>query len=281
MFCPHCGTACEESHRFCFRCGSVLPEILTESNDIPEEIPVPMPEPESLPEVPAEPEPLPEVPAEPEPLPEVPAEPEQELLTEPAPAPAEPKGRLWPPVLMLGIIACVGLLVYFMTTFQPAPAVQSDTPWFSVKNGVLEFHAEYYTGDAELIIPSVIDGQTVTAIGNHAFSGCDLISTVILPDTVIRIGDYAFSSCHKLRGIYIPESVDLIGVYTFADCSALEAIYIPGELELMGEGALDSCDKLKFILFNGTCAQWNELYEGRFVTEVELHATDGVFYAQP
>lgn len=280
MFCPYCGNSCDDSHRFCYRCGNPLPELpLHAAEAQPEPIPESaIPEPQPVVETPA-----PEIIAQTD---EFPTDEPQALdeSTEEIPAestPATAKGRLWPPVLILGIVACFGLVVYFLSNFTASPAPQSATPWFSVSNGELTFHQEYYTGEEELVIPAVVDGQTVSAIADYAFSGCDRLSTVVLPNTVIRIGDYAFSGCEALRGIYIPSSVKLIGNYAFADCNAMEAIYIPGNLERMGNEALNSCDTLRFILFDGTCAQWNELYSGRFVTEVELHATDGVFYARP
>lgn len=279
MFCPNCGNPCEESHHFCYLCGTELPKLNIENTkpatDSESLIPEETQSPEST--VPAEQEAAMEtpVPAPAEECPDIhPAEP-----TEPAPEPKPRKGRIWPPILAMAVMICVGLAVFFMGSSEEPPV--SAPSWFEIENGVLSFHPEYYTGSRELTIPETVDGQTVTAIADNAFSGCDGISTVILPETVTAIGDYAFSSCHDLRGIYIPGSVQAIGVYAFADCDSLEAIYLPGTLEELGHGALDSCDGLNFILFNGTYARWNELYDGLFSSSVELHTTDGTYYARP
>lgn len=282
MICPICAAQCGENHLFCHQCGSRLPESVdaAPAADIPEEVLVPEADP-----VPAEQEPqAPPAPETPTVIQEYVPEP---TAPAPEPTPTPKKGKLWPPLVILAAMICVGTLLFFLipgTAADPSDPTLSTSPasvWFTVENGVLSFNAEEYDGPAELEIPSTVDGQTVTAIADYAFSGEDGITTVILPESVTKIGDYAFSSCKGLRGIYIPSTVTSIGVYAFADCDALEAIYLPGTLETMGHGSLDSCDGLHYILFDGTYAQWNRLYSGYFISNVELHTIDGTYYAHP
>lgn len=312
MYCPYCGTKCEDTHRFCFQCGKELPVIEEEQQpEIPEavtEISAPTPhataetvcvEAAEAPdetvcaedtEAPGETvcvEAAEEAPAEDLISNEESAPAEEPVHTEettPIEEPAESlpppkKGRLWPPVVALVSMVCVGLLVFFLFPFQPVST--SGTPWFFMEDGKLYFDPSLYTGGEELTIPETVDGETVTYIGEYAFYGCSSITSVILPETVTRIGEYAFSDCDSLRGIYIPESVTRISNHAFYGCDDLEAIYINGTLNHMGDEALGECTSLKYILFDGTYSQWTDLYDGAFITEVELHAADGTYHSKP
>lgn len=255
MICPNCSAQCEDDLRYCDTCGADLTnDFQTECTQIPVIL-------------------VTEEPIHPEPAPQA------EPVSAPVIQPNVRKGRLWPPLLIMIAMFCLGTLLFFLI---PGATTDSGTQsCFTVDKGVLTFHPEFYTGPSELIIPDTVNGQTVIAIADYAFSGVDSITGVVMPATVQHIGDYAFSSCHNLRGIYVPVSVTTIGVYAFADCDELEAIYLPGDLEYLGHGALDSCDSLHYILFNGTYAQWTSLYNGYFVSTVELHAVDGVYYTRP
>ena len=87
-----------------------------------------------------------------------------------------------------------------------------------------------YTGSSqELTIPSVIDGISVTAIDNNAFSGDSSLTAVTIPDSVNSIGSFAFSGCSGLTSIYIPAAVKEIGVNPFTACTSLTEIKVdPG-----------------------------------------------------
>lgn len=282
MFCPYCGAKCHDNHNFCYQCGSALPrseEIVEFVSKIPAEDAVEVNTP------PAElTDPAPEKPPESNTAPAATTEPvlndseKPEDSSDVREAPAEPelpkpkKGRLWPPVLLLVLMFTAGLALFLFS---------GHNSYFSVENGALSFHPEYYTGGPELTIPETVDGQTVTSIADYAFRGCDGITAIIIPSTVTKIGEYAFSDCDDLRGIYIPSSVKKVDNYAFFGCDSLEAIYLPGSLQKLGTGALESCGGLKYILFNGTYWEWAELYDGYFTTNVELHTTDGTYYSKP
>lgn len=288
MFCPYCGTSCAENHKFCFRCGKPLPELTAEAL-IPAAPPIPAAVSEEgpiqtvLPETEAVLTELPE--------PEHPAPPAVEPVLENAAtyadaAPAEPapqpkKGRLWPPILALCIMICIGLAAFFLLTRTPVSQPEPAKSCFTVENGVLYFDASLYTGGAELTVPEEVDGMTVTIISESCFADCDQLTTIILPESVTVIGDKAFSGCDSLRGIYFPEGVLSVGAGALARCPALEAVYFPGTVAEIGEGCLDDCASLQYIIYSGTYAQWRELYDGIFQNRVELHTNDGVYRPQP
>ena len=58
---------------------------------------------------------------------------------------------------------------------------------------------------------------------NKLIEGCN---ATIIPNTVTSIGERAFSSCEKLSSITIPNSVTSIEVWAFAYCYALDVVFI-------------------------------------------------------
>ena len=102
---------------------------------------------------------------------------------------------------------------------------------FDSKNGVITG----YTGtNTNVIIPSEINGITVKAIGEKAFTTNDSgyasvkIDSVSLPDTLKTIGDSAFVNTGLTR-ITIPASVESIGAFAFYYCSNLsEVVFADG-----------------------------------------------------
>ena len=67
---------------------------------------------------------------------------------------------------------------------------------------------------SEMVIPSSLEGKTVTAIQNEAFTGKS-ISSIILPDSITTIGNFAFTS-NNLHSLVIPSSVASMGAAAFA-----------------------------------------------------------------
>jgi len=59
--------------------------------------------------------------------------------------------------------------------------------------------------------------DSVTSIGDNAFSGCTGLTSVTIPDSVTSIGDNAFAFCTSLTSVTIPNSVTSIGNYAFEE----------------------------------------------------------------
>ena len=64
--------------------------------------------------------------------------------------------------------------------------------------------------------------NSVTSIGDWAFSGCDSLQSVTIPNSVTSIGDHAFRWCKSLQSVTIPNSVTKIGNYAFCGCRLLD-----------------------------------------------------------
>jgi hypothetical protein len=78
---------------------------------------------------------------------------------------------------------------------------------------------ELVCGCKATVIPN-----SVTAVGNYAFSGCGGLTSIDISDGVTLIGSYAFSGCGGLVSVTIPESVVFIGESAFADCVSLSVV---------------------------------------------------------
>ena len=89
--------------------------------------------------------------------------------------------------------------------------------------------------------------NTVTSIGNAAFSGCESLTSINIPDSVTNIGNSAFSGCESLTSINIPDSVTNIGNSAFNGCYHLKCINIPDGVTNIGHEAFNGCESLTNI----------------------------------
>ena len=111
---------------------------------------------------------------------------------------------------------------------------------------------------------------------NTLIQGC---SQTIIPESVTEIGEEAFSSCDSLTSITIPEGVTSIGTEAFLNCESLKSITIPVSIKSIGGGSFDMCESLTSITFQGTIAQWEKIKLGfcwsKDISTSVIHCTDG------
>ena len=132
----------------------------------------------------------------------------------------------------------------------------------------------------DVVIPAKIEGYSVTEIGNYAFSGGSVFTSISIPSSVTEIGNGAFDGCSGLTSIkvdpknsvytsgnnanaiiekktgklvagckntVIPSSVTKIGDYAFYGCSGLTSISIPNGVTVIRDNAFDGCSGLTSI----------------------------------
>ena len=190
--------------------------------------------------------------------------------------------KKWLQVLVTLVFAICSMVLINAQGVEAADKITST-------DGQWEYEADYfnntctvraYMGDAvDLVIPSKIDGLTVTkietgwdkvwgeyaglpknivsvsipstvsVIGSHSFSGLKNLRDVNLPSKLEEIGDYAFYECESLEDIRIPKSVSYIDVYAFA-YSGIKKLVIEGNPEFMisgGGACFMHCKNLEYV----------------------------------
>jgi hypothetical protein len=89
-----------------------------------------------------------------------------------------------------------------------------------------------------LVIPSKVNGYTVTDIGNSAFEDCSGLTNVTIPSSVTSIGRSTFSGCSSLTTVYCNIEEPLgITEETFSN-SSISTLYVPAGCKEAYETAL-------------------------------------------
>ena len=122
----------------------------------------------------------------------------------------------------------------------------------------------YYGYEAEVTVPSTIDGYTVVGIqsfhNEEGYSNPNIfVRKVVLPETVTYIADGAFyddddwsAKTHfELREIVLPQSLKTIGKNAFYHNYYLQKIDIPAGVTEIGAGAFANCQNLSDITIRG------------------------------
>ena len=95
----------------------------------------------------------------------------------------------------------------------------------------------------DIVIP-----DSVTNIGNCAFWDCRSLTDIVIPNSVTSIGDNAFEYCFSLSNLVIPDGVTSIGKWAFEDCSSLSSVVIPDSVTSIGNHAFAYCESLTDIV---------------------------------
>ncbi|MCM8872882.1 MAG: leucine-rich repeat domain-containing protein [Paludibacteraceae bacterium] len=76
--------------------------------------------------------------------------------------------------------------------------------------------------------------------------------SVTIPNSVTSIGEDAFSRCEGLTSVTIPNSVTSIGNYAFYDCTGLTSVTIPSSVTSIGNGVFGNCYRLTSMTVEAT-----------------------------
>ena len=99
--------------------------------------------------------------------------------------------------------------------------------------------------------------NSVSSIGEDAFSHCTNLTSITIPDGVGNIGFGTFSSCKSLTSITIPQSVTSIEEWAFSHCESLTSITIPISVKTIGHGAFSNCYSLTDVFYAGSEVRWS------------------------
>ncbi len=101
----------------------------------------------------------------------------------------------------------------------------------------------YKGTETKVIIASTYSNLPVKSISKDAFNKSNIVE-VIIPDSVTNIGDAAFSQCRELISVTIPDSVTSIGKGAFGDCCELTNVTLGKSVTSIGQRAFLYCHKL-------------------------------------
>ena len=96
-------------------------------------------------------------------------------------------------------------------------------------------------------ITSITIPDNITSIGAYAFNDCSSLVSAHIGNNVINIGNSAFASCESLSSVVIPDSVVELGSSVFSNCSGLSSVKIGNGVTSINDRAFNSCSNLKSI----------------------------------
>lgn len=110
----------------------------------------------------------------------------------------------------------VALIVAKNARVKKAFEVDAENPYYIAEDGVLynKTKTVLVRVPIEYDIASIKIPNTVTVIGEGAFSGC-IMGQFTVPPTVTKIGKSAFAYCKKFKSIYLPKTVTIVGEKAF------------------------------------------------------------------
>jgi hypothetical protein len=131
--------------------------------------------------------------------------------------------------------------------------VAANNPSYASEGGIL------YNKTKTILIkaPQGISGSvtipnSVTSIGEGAFSRCANLIGITIPNRVTSIGRGAFYGCTSLASVSIGNSVASIEGMAFSGCTSLASITIPDSVTSIEEWAFRECTSLTSVTFEGT-----------------------------
>lgn len=91
--------------------------------------------------------------------------------------------------------------------------------------------------------------QSITYIGQSAFSECRKLTGMDIPEKVQKIGDNAFYYCNQLKEVGFHEGLESIGSSAFVECALRDTMVFPQTLKQVLWGAFQSIRNLKAVRF--------------------------------
>ncbi len=175
-------------------------------------------------------------------------------------------------------VTTVGILPFGRCTKMTLINVDTRNPYYCSIDGVLfnKNKTELIQYPAGKVNSTYNIPNSVTIIGNAAFSGCESLTSVTIPNSVTSIESFAFDGCTSLTSVTIPNSVTSIGYYAFEYCTSLTSVTIGDSVTTIGNHAFYMCKKLTFVAFNSSQSIGDNAFYG-----ITFYDTDGTTELEP
>ncbi len=134
--------------------------------------------------------------------------------------------------------ACGTSLTWTLTTDDGVLVISGNGEMLNYSSSSSPWYA-YRTSITAVNIPN-----SMTNIGDYAFSGCSSLTSITIPNSVTSIGNYAFYGSSGLTSVEIPNSVTSIGYGAFSYCSSLTAVTIPNGVTSIDIKTFNNCNGL-------------------------------------
>jgi uncharacterized protein YkwD len=134
---------------------------------------------------------------------------------------AEKKSKRTPELL---VVIAVTMILWTATPMQASmdSGMSGDFTYIVLDDGTAAITGctSAVRAQSAVDIPGMVNGKTVTSIGDRVFLFCTM-SSITIPNRVKSIGSAAFASCSNLTSVTIPASVASIADTAFLDCTKL------------------------------------------------------------
>lgn len=118
--------------------------------------------------------------------------------------------------------------------------------------------------------------NSMTSIGEGAFTGCTGLTSVTIPNSVISIGNRAFEGCTGLTSVTIPNSVTSIGRDAFSQCTGLTSVAIGSGVTDISYQAFANCSELTdvYCYAANVPSTDNTAFDGSYIEYATLHVPE-------
>lgn len=155
------------------------------------------------------------------------------------------------------ILSLVMALTMTMGLDFSAFAIEYDSgDWeYEIINGNKAQITDYWGDDVtSLVIPSRLDGYTVTSIGAKALYN-EEFQYVTIPSSVTEILSEAFGSCSNLKSVVVPSSVTTMGTNVFSFCEGLTSATLNCNISVLPEGTFEFCKSLTDVSLSNSITE--------------------------
>lgn len=139
-----------------------------------------------------------------------------------------------------------------------------------------------------LEIPETYNDKPVKEIERHAFSGCSIITSVVIPDGIVDIGDHVFYCCPNITSVTIGNGLEYVSQGAFNGCESVSHISIGENVKVIADSAFGGCNYVSWVVIPdsvveihggafGDCRSLRTVIVGKSVETIGRHAFSGCF----